>query len=64
MAQSDFSRTARAESKIDTPKAAFHPCLHDQALVGAERSRVGIPPSRKALWRDKSAWPSGFEQAG
>jgi hypothetical protein len=27
--------------------------LHDRALVGAERSRVGIPPSRKALWRDK-----------
>ena len=67
MAQSDFSLSATAEYNIDTPKAAFPPCLelpggdgggfhvagadraqsgiqrlHDQALVGAERSRVGI----------------------
>jgi len=35
--------------------------LHDQALVGAERSRVGIPPSLK-LRHDKSAFagPSAF----
>lgn len=25
-------------------------CRHHQALVGAERARVGIPPSRKALY--------------
>jgi hypothetical protein len=36
---------------------------HDQALVGAERSRVGIPPS-PGLWRNKSAWPLCLEQAG
>ena len=70
MVQSDFSPSATKENDIDTPRAAFPPCLqlpggdgggfrvakgnraqtgiqrlHDEALVGAERSRVGIPPS-------------------
>jgi hypothetical protein len=74
MAQSDSPPSATADSKTDTPGAAFPPVfnslvvmtvdsmlrkanraqvgiqrLHDQALVGAERSRVGIRLGLPAL---------------
>jgi hypothetical protein len=55
MAQSDFSCSARAESKIDTPKAAFRPCLQ---LPGGDGGGSHVAKGKQgASWNPATSRP-------